>query len=379
MLAGLGGGVLLLLIAFIAIRYSLPTQREFQAHLSALEKARLAEAIHLRQQLGDLVWSGWGQVDIPVILYNQDYAFLVGYPQPPSGWLNIGNGERRGGSWELVSQDTFQGEPYYRQSLKELDTTPQAFTVLVGDQWVASMTTKEWTELGLIAQIHDDLPPVLNTLFAYIMAIWQYNTDWHICLLLHESFHAYHGNRLPEAFRQADAMQRSFEKRYPWEDEEFQQDWQIELNLLADALRTPSQSKMVELIRKFLEHRDARRQRHQLDDALVTYEQQREWVEGLAKYVELEIWKQAATSSSYTPITALEEDSDFKHYATFEQRWKQEVAQMKRMAGDRGDGRFYYTGFAQAALLDRLIPGWEESFFEQGIFLEELLQRHIYE
>jgi hypothetical protein len=43
------------------------------------------------------------------------------------------------------------------------------------------------------------------------------------------------------------------------------------------------------------------------------------------------------------------------------------------MAGNDGDGRFYDSGMAQAALLDRLLPGWKAQFFDEGVFLEELL------
>jgi hypothetical protein len=36
--------------------------------LSDLGKARLIEIVHLRRELGDLVWAGWGQADLPPIL-----------------------------------------------------------------------------------------------------------------------------------------------------------------------------------------------------------------------------------------------------------------------------------------------------------------------
>ena len=46
---------------------------------------------------------------------------------------------------------------------------------------------------------------------------------------------------------------------------------------------------------------------------------------------------------------------------------------MLRMYYDEGDGRFYYSGMAQAYLLDRLLPGWKQRAFEDGIWLETLL------
>ncbi|MFO7624532.1 MAG: hypothetical protein R6V73_09280 [Anaerolineales bacterium] len=44
------------------------------------------------------------------------------------------------------------------------------------------------------------------------------------------------------------------------------------------------------------------------------------------------------------------------------------------MAGSCGDGRFYYSGMAQAMLLDELLPGWKEQALREGVFLEDLLR-----
>ena len=110
-----------------------------------------------------------------------------------------------------------------------------------------------------------------------------------------------------------------------------------------------------------------------LSDALAEYEQQREWLEGLALYNELEILRQAYNDDDYRSAEAMASDPEFDDYETFEQRWDQEVAQIGRMAGNDGDGRFYYSGMAQAALLDRLLPEWKAQIFEEGVFLEDLL------
>jgi len=41
------------------------------------------------------------------------------------------------------------------------------------------------------------------------------------------------------------------------------------------------------------------------------------------------------------------------------------------------DTRFYFSGFAQAVLLDRLMPGWKEQAFQPEIWLEDLLRQAI--
>jgi hypothetical protein len=70
---------------------------------------------------------------------------------------------------------------------------------------------------------------------------------------------------------------------------------------------------------------------------------------------------------------------DFRDYTGFERRWSQEVAQISKMAADEGDGRFYYTGMAQAVLLDRLLPDWKAHAFDEKKWLEALLEEAIQE
>ena len=60
--------------------------------------------------------------------------------------------------------------------------------------------------------------------------------------------------------------------------------------------------------------------------------------------MELETWRQASESESYEPIPAIWADPDFAGYATYDKRWSQEIDQIRRMAKDEGDGRFYYSG-----------------------------------
>ena len=49
---------------------NLPTEPASLSSLNPLDKARLAETLHLKQELGERVWPSWGQMHIPVILWN---------------------------------------------------------------------------------------------------------------------------------------------------------------------------------------------------------------------------------------------------------------------------------------------------------------------
>ncbi len=353
----------------------LPDHSEQVDHLSENQKALLAEFFQVRAVLGEQVWPGWGELDSPVVVYNEATAFLVHYPEnnPPDGWLKVPQMTARGGPWQPVGGDDFEGQPYYRQTLPAAGETPQAFTVVIGEQWAASMTTKEWTAIGLRQTIRDDLPPPLAAIVPYRLVdkFLLRGSDGYISLLAHESFHAFQGTAVPERLAAAERALAA-EAAYPWPDAGLQAAWQAELDLLAAALAAETVEETAELAAQFLTQRQQRRQEAGLTDVQIDFERQREWLEGLARYVELEIWRQAA-QSDYQPVPALADDGDFDEYSGFTTRWSQEVDQIGRMANDEGEGRFYYTGMAQAVLLDRLRPGWKETIFDEGVFLEDLL------
>ena len=285
----------------------------------------------------------------------------------------------RGGPWELVTNDLFGDEPYYRQPLPAGGEIPEAFTVKVGEQWAASMPTHEWMAISLNNQFRDGLPSFVEPVFPYkiVNNLFLRGSEGAISLLAHESFHAYQGMVAPEGLEAAETAVAGAESRYRWTDPTLQASWQTELDLLATAVETEAEAEMVELAQQFLTQRARRRQESNLNQELIEYEARREWLEGLARYVELEIWRQAAGSESYEPIPAIWADPDFAGYATYDRRWSQEIDQIRRMAKDEGDGRFYYSGMAQAVLLDRLMPGWQGQVFDEGVFLEDLLETAV--
>ena len=67
-------GFLLLLLALAALsawsNRGLSTHSAVVDRLGVRDKARLAEAIHIRKELGEAIWPGWGTADVPVIQYN---------------------------------------------------------------------------------------------------------------------------------------------------------------------------------------------------------------------------------------------------------------------------------------------------------------------
>jgi hypothetical protein len=384
-------GILLLCLAAGIVsalsNLGLPTQLTVVDRLSELEKARLAEANHLRWTLGDQVWSaegdhpGWKEADIPIILYNSEYAFLVGLDDPAPGWLIVPGREQRGDAWDRVPGETLQGYHYYRQRLSDPGITPQAFTVLVRDSqgkehWVASFQTREYAQISLVQGLRETMPGPLKPVFPYRL-IWQLlmgDTETHLGAISHEAFHAYEGMLAPERLAQSETVMQ-LNRQYPWGDPAVEAAWQAEMNKLFDATQAHGNEQIVKQARQFLALRDERREKASLSAALIDFEQQREWEEGLAKYAELEIQRQAALTKNYHSLPEILKDPDFKNYSTRLQYWNNQLGEVKRLSNREAETRFYYSGFAQAVLLDRLSPGWKEHTPLSSIWLEDLLRQ----
>jgi len=378
MLVGFSTLIFLCLVAvglFTWDNAHLPEHSKVTDRLTQQEKELLFESIHLRQTIGNEVLPGWGQADIPVILYNEGYAFVVGAKaQPPDGWVTVRKDEQLGAAWEVVEDEDFQGMPYYRQALPS-GITPQAFTVKIGETYAATLTTYEYFPIRMRELIRSDLPAFLRPIFPYRIATGMLvdSSDQYVTLILHEVAHAYQGITAPERLLAGEKANHDLEQVYPWENDILRDDWQTELDVLASALRAETDEETRQLAQEFLELRHSRRLAAGLSTDLIGFERHREWVEGIGRYAELSVYQLGQASSGYVPVAEMLEYPRFHQYKKFDQRWTREIDQMTWLAADGDETRFYYTGMAQAVLLDRLDPDWKHRLFEPGVWLEDLL------
>jgi hypothetical protein len=377
--AGLAGACLVLAAVSALVNSRQPTQSPVLDHLSPVDRTRLAEVLHLRQELGEGVIPGWSKAEIPLILYNEQYVFLVGYPNPPAGWEKVPSGPRRGGAWDAVPGETFQGQPYYRQRLASRDQGPENFTVRIGDRWVASLMTLDWFNISLAQQFRDGVPAPLKPVFPYPLAVNLLvgSSDRYMTEVLHETTHAYEGMQAPEKLAAAETGVAQIKARYPWDNEQFRAGWQAELDCLRDSLRAKTDGEVRALAVRFLDLRKTRRLSANLPSDLVAFERQREWEEGFAKYVELTMYGLAANPRGYSPLPEMKDDPQFHNYRDFNQLWQNEVNQVSLSNQQQDDIRFYYSGWAQSAMLDRLSPSWKARLFNKDVWLEDLLAEAV--
>lgn len=234
-LAGLCVG---LLVVSTLINLGLPKASAHPETPGQAELTRQAELFHLRRAAGDEVWPGWGAAELPAITYNESYAFLLGYPGTPStGWVKVPAETLRGGMWQILEGETFDGQTVYFQPLSD-GIYPENFAVRVGERWVSSLQTREWTEIQLAQTVRADLPGFLQPVFPYraFVGLLLGSDDKIISLAAHESFHAWQGQAAPQKFSTAEGAARLAE-RYPWQDESLAANWRQELELLSEILR----------------------------------------------------------------------------------------------------------------------------------------------
>jgi hypothetical protein len=315
--------------------------------LSEEDKAQLIETLRLKKSFGPSIWPGFSEAEIPLILYNEGYAFLIGHPSPPPAWTP-------------VDGDSFQEKTYYRRE----GTGFQAFAVLVGELWAASLDTLGYMNRSMREQLRENIPP--EKLTPVMLKTMEVTPAYHAVALLHEAFHAFQALQDRDRFQHAQKMY-ALEKLYPFKDEAFKSLWDAEGNWLASALREQDGAKRLEMIGRFLDVRAERRSKASLAEDLVIFERELEWLEGSAKYVEMQFavlasaGQEAAGSKAYR-IVRNRLQADFSY-------------RIKKLGGLQGDLRFYLSGAAQAMVLDKVYPGWKKHVFgRKNTGLEDLLQ-----
>lgn len=235
--------------------------------LNSEDKSQLVEFYRVKKQIGSQVWPNFDKAEIPLILYNEQYEFLIDFPDPPSPWITVGN-------------DSFYGETYFRRKSQN----SRAFAVPIGNLWAGSLNTIGSMNRSMKEKIQENLPAEkITPAFLKMMEI---TPGQHVIVLLHEAFHAFQAMEARPRFKKANAVYSS-EKLYPFENENLRKDWNTEGVLLVQALREKDKREKNGLVRKFLDVRKIRRSTVSLSPELISFEQELEWLEGLAKYVEI--------------------------------------------------------------------------------------------
>lgn len=312
------------------------------AELTAEDLTAITEAQRLQHSVGGELLPGFDDVPIGFVVFNDAYEFLV----TPSAAIPAG--------WEPVAD----AEPLY---LRREAVEQQAFAIPVGDGWAASLPTRQRMNRDFFLGAREGLPfPFAQLLPAGLASI---AVDQYPMGLMHEATHAFAAITAPNRFAQADDAY-ALEPSYPLDEDAFADAWAAEGAALHAAMTADDLGAAREAAGRFLDLRAERRRAASLSPALIGFEQDLEWLEGIAKYVEIRAYH----------LAAAEPGSEDRGYWTDAPYWDQEIARLADGIEDTdGDYRFYLSGMGIASVLDRLNPDWKTDQPLEELVLEEAL------
>jgi hypothetical protein len=363
------------IIILVITNIALPKQSKYENHLDSIQKIYIAEYQNLQRKIGESVWPRWGAKNTPVIVYNEYYIFLISYDNPPKGWIKVPQNIQLGIDWEVVDNDIFFGETYYRQKISNINIVPQNFTVKVGDKWVGSLQTYEYSAVAFYNGFKKELPSILKPIFPYRF-FWKMimgTPEDYISALSHEAFHAFQGENNENKFNNAEFSNAQTDL-YPWNNQSNIEGWKDEAKFLMLAYETSNDSLSRLYLNNFLKARDNRRRLAEISDKEALYEKQREWLEGTAKYSELKIGINAALSNDYSPFSSVINLKNFYNYEKRNDFFYKQLAEVSRNIERQDENKFYYSGLIQSLILDRFDKSWKSKALEDDIYLEDLIR-----
>lgn len=311
------------------------------------------------------VWPGWNAADTPLLLYlpgRQDV--LINHPRPPDGFVPYSGSVRfPGGRIMLRNGETIL--PWDGQNTsREVEGVR---TLVVADTLSNRM-------LDLKAMIEDSRPvrERIADLTYERSAGDPYDT---LGLIAHEAFHVYQHRQAPGKGANELAL-----RTYPVLSVRNNVGFALEGAALADALRANGPESLRAAVVSWLAIRKDRRSH--LSGEAIEYEDGTEFNEGLAKYIEYRLFNVLEGREAGPAMKWVQGFNGYEDLSAVRERLiDQMVEHMRGEANVNSDPygasplrmRFYYSGMAISALLDKLAPDWHSRIFEPDSTLTQLV------
>lgn len=311
------------------------------------DRRALAEARRVKAAHGSSVWPGFGEADLPQVLYNDAWEFLAGWPPPPpSGW-------RRAGEAELF------GVPVWRRRAGD----PRPFAVRIADRWTGRYPVRRVLNRRRVREARAGMDPLSALLVPVRLSTAP--TDLYVVQLLHTVFHAFQAERSEDRFYEAVELRGRVAGRYPFDASPPSELWTEEGRALDRARTAEGRGAACRAVEDFRSARTRRRRSTAFDATTTAYERGQEWLQGLAKFAELRLYRRAARESG---------SPEGVEYRSGPAHWEDDLEDLRSGLGSLGrDRRFAVSGLGQALALERLDPDWKARALPGGRPLDELL------
>ena len=313
---------LVLLLAAVAF-----AEPALDTSVRPIDLDRIRELYRLTDRFGEQLWPGFDARKVPIGLNHGDQLeLLIAHPKPPEM------------SHVLPGQD-LQGVP---------------ILVREGSDRFGPGSG------GVAADLYGVYAVYMNTLSP------GNTTDNYLSVFLHECFHVYQ-----RAYRAGAERLRS---SLPEHDAAYSALTGLERRVLDAAVRSTDDVEARTLARMFLAVR--RERRAGLAEGVVRAEDDGEYDEGTATYVQVRLFDLILVSDDFEP------GIDDPRYGGFENAGAEHERVLDKIAPRASCPiRFhlakYQTGLAQCLLLDRLRPAWKEELRAAGSTLTGILARQL--
>jgi hypothetical protein len=305
------------------------------------DRIRLAEAFRMNEKLSERVWRGWSKVPFAVLLVTPEYEFLVRHPRPSKDFTPLGYDPL------LESQIYFRKRVNDQHLLATFTAVSGVSTIVIGQPENTDART---------------------------------STRW-VVTLFHEHFHQMQDST-PGFYAEANALGLAHGDETGM--------WMLNFPFAYEKLEVKEQfSVMSRSLRRALGSRERKDFRARLSTYLAERKHFEEllvpddykylsfqlWKEGVARYTEYRIAKEAATR--YKPTKAFASLQDFTPFVEdARQTLERIMTDLEGMSLDkRQRTAFYPLGAAEALLLDRANPKWRKRYFAEKFFLDRYFTR----
>ena len=294
------------------------------------DRARLAEAFRLADELGDELWPGWSKAPFAVLLVTPEREFLVRHPAPPAGFTRYAFDSTLG-------TDVYARTRVFQVNL--LATFPIGGplpVIVIGKPELTGKSTNAW-----------------------------------ILTLLHEHFHQLQFSR-PGYYAGLNALglargdttgMWALNYPFPYAARDVGGRFDSLAHALARAASGDTVPGAIEAARRARAAFTAGLAR---DDA--RYLDFQLWQEGVARYTEYRI--AALAAERFTPSAAVRALPDFRPWDVVRDSVRNGIVRGTENAHiDRGRGVVYPVGAALALLLDAARPGWRDEYLTRPFAL----------
>ncbi len=291
------------------------------------DKIRIAEAIIIRDQVGETIWSGVSQIPLVLLLVTNDFEYLFNHPYPSE-------------DFKWLEEDAITGSNiYYRET-----TLPLYFQATF---------------------------PAVNGVNCIVMGIPENtnikSSNW-VLTVLHENFHQYQES-IPYYYELVNDLKLSggdttgmwmINYPFPYENSAVN----MAFRKYSDSLLTAVQNFEKENFNTYLsEYQKARVEfRESLTDEEYRYFSFQLWKEGIARYTEykyLNALSEYTASKNFQKLADAVPFSEMKHQFVNNELQKIQDGKLSEMKREI----IYPLGLAEGVLLDKINLTWHKNYF----------------